>query len=105
MANVVPMISCSLSISLSLSLSLFLSLCVCVCVCVLQYIPPTAVNTTLRLKSLRDAMKQQNISAYIIPGTDAHLVVTLPLLMPLPTSVFIYPSLSAAPLLSSLQNI
>ncbi|KAL2077374.1 hypothetical protein ACEWY4_026878 [Coilia grayii] len=37
------------------------------------YLPPTAVNTKQRLAALRDVMKAQNISAYIIPGTDAHL--------------------------------
>uniref|UniRef100_A0A671W465 X-prolyl aminopeptidase (aminopeptidase P) 2, membrane-bound n=1 Tax=Sparus aurata TaxID=8175 RepID=A0A671W465_SPAAU len=47
--------------------------CVCVCVCVLQYLPSTAVNTTLRLQELRERMRPLNISAYIIPGTDAHL--------------------------------
>ncbi|XP_049898202.1 xaa-Pro aminopeptidase 2 [Epinephelus moara] len=37
------------------------------------YIPSTAVNTTLRLQELRERMFHLNISAYIIPGTDAHL--------------------------------
>ncbi|KAK5864595.1 hypothetical protein PBY51_015826 [Eleginops maclovinus] len=37
------------------------------------YHPSTAVNTTLRLQELREQMLLQNISAYIIPGTDAHL--------------------------------
>uniref|UniRef100_A0A672YGY3 X-prolyl aminopeptidase (aminopeptidase P) 2, membrane-bound n=1 Tax=Sphaeramia orbicularis TaxID=375764 RepID=A0A672YGY3_9TELE len=37
------------------------------------YIPSTAVNTTLRLQELREKMLPLNISAYIIPGTDAHL--------------------------------
>uniref|UniRef100_A0A8B9HN76 X-prolyl aminopeptidase (aminopeptidase P) 2, membrane-bound n=1 Tax=Astyanax mexicanus TaxID=7994 RepID=A0A8B9HN76_ASTMX len=37
-----------------------------------MYLPPTAVNTTLRLFQLRASMKP-NISAYIIPATDAHL--------------------------------
>lgn len=41
---------------------------------VLQYLPPTAVNTSLRLHHLRAAMTPLNISAYIIPATDAHLV-------------------------------
>lgn len=40
----------------------------------LQYLPPTATNTTRRLHELRAVMKTYNISAYIIPGTDAHLV-------------------------------
>uniref|UniRef100_A0A672T2Z9 Creatinase N-terminal domain-containing protein n=1 Tax=Sinocyclocheilus grahami TaxID=75366 RepID=A0A672T2Z9_SINGR len=39
----------------------------------LQYLPPTAVNTTLRLRDLRASMIPLNISAYIIPATDAHL--------------------------------
>ncbi|XP_030622899.1 xaa-Pro aminopeptidase 2-like [Chanos chanos] len=38
-----------------------------------QYHPPTAVNTTQRLRELRDVMRRVNISAYIIPHTDAHL--------------------------------
>jgi len=50
------------------------SVCVCVCVCVLQYLPSTAVNTTLQLQKLRERMLSLNIYAYIIPGTDAHLV-------------------------------
>uniref|UniRef100_A0A671MZ19 Xaa-Pro aminopeptidase 2-like n=1 Tax=Sinocyclocheilus anshuiensis TaxID=1608454 RepID=A0A671MZ19_9TELE len=37
------------------------------------YLPPTAVNTTLRLRDLRASMIPLNISAYIIPATDAHL--------------------------------
>ncbi|XP_031718382.1 xaa-Pro aminopeptidase 2 [Anarrhichthys ocellatus] len=37
------------------------------------YLPSTAVNTTLRLQNLRELMLPLNISAYIIPGTDAHL--------------------------------
>ncbi|XP_068571181.1 xaa-Pro aminopeptidase 2 isoform X1 [Cebidichthys violaceus] len=37
------------------------------------YLPSTAVNTTLRLQELRELMLPLNISAYIIPGTDAHL--------------------------------
>lgn len=37
------------------------------------YIPSTAVNSTLKLRDLRDKMRPLNISAYIIPGTDAHL--------------------------------
>ncbi|XP_062332994.1 xaa-Pro aminopeptidase 2 [Osmerus eperlanus] len=36
------------------------------------YLPPTAVNTSQILQALRAAMPL-NISAYIIPGTDAHL--------------------------------
>uniref|UniRef100_UPI0037E7BAA8 xaa-Pro aminopeptidase 2 n=1 Tax=Semicossyphus pulcher TaxID=241346 RepID=UPI0037E7BAA8 len=37
------------------------------------YLPSTAVNTTLQLQELRERMRPLNISAYIIPGTDAHL--------------------------------
>uniref|UniRef100_A0AAY5L7T7 X-prolyl aminopeptidase (aminopeptidase P) 2, membrane-bound n=1 Tax=Esox lucius TaxID=8010 RepID=A0AAY5L7T7_ESOLU len=37
------------------------------------YLPPTAVNTTQRLRALRETMSSLNVSAYIIPGTDAHL--------------------------------
>nr|XP_046263048.1 xaa-Pro aminopeptidase 2 [Scatophagus argus] len=37
------------------------------------YLPSTAVNTTLRLQDLRKGMLALKISAYIIPGTDAHL--------------------------------
>ncbi|KAM6999809.1 LOW QUALITY PROTEIN: xaa-Pro aminopeptidase 2 [Tautogolabrus adspersus] len=37
------------------------------------YLPSTAVNTTLQLQELRELMRPLNISAYIIPGTDAHL--------------------------------
>lgn len=40
----------------------------------LQYLPPTAINTTIRLHELRVIMRTHSISAYIIPGTDAHLV-------------------------------
>ncbi|KAJ8398010.1 hypothetical protein AAFF_G00433570 [Aldrovandia affinis] len=41
--------------------------------CSALYLPPTAVNTTLRLQALRRGMAPLNISAYIIPGSDAHL--------------------------------
>nr|XP_057931368.1 xaa-Pro aminopeptidase 2 isoform X1 [Doryrhamphus excisus] len=37
------------------------------------YLPSTAVNTSLRLQELREHMLSSNISAYIIPATDAHL--------------------------------
>lgn len=37
------------------------------------YIPSTAVNSTLQLRDLRIQMSAANISAFIIPGTDAHL--------------------------------
>lgn len=49
----------------------------CVCVCVLQHLPSTVVNTTVQLRELRERMLPWNISAYIIPGTDAHLVDVL----------------------------
>lgn len=48
----------------------------------LQYLPSTAVNTTVRLQELRALMSPLNISAYIIPGTDAHMVHLLYLLAP-----------------------
>lgn len=37
------------------------------------FLPSTAVNTTLQLQELRQQMLSLSISAYIIPGTDAHL--------------------------------
>ncbi|XP_052027456.1 xaa-Pro aminopeptidase 2 [Apodemus sylvaticus] len=37
------------------------------------YLPVTAVNTTLRLAALRQQMKTWNLTAYIIPDTDAHM--------------------------------
>ncbi|XP_054453748.1 xaa-Pro aminopeptidase 2 [Anoplopoma fimbria] len=37
------------------------------------YLPSTAVNTTDQLQKLREHMLPLNISAYIIPGTDAHM--------------------------------
>ncbi|XP_054648772.1 xaa-Pro aminopeptidase 2 [Dunckerocampus dactyliophorus] len=37
------------------------------------YLPSTAVNTSLRLQELREGMLSSNISAYIIPATDAHM--------------------------------
>uniref|UniRef100_A0A3P9LKD4 Xaa-Pro aminopeptidase 2 n=1 Tax=Oryzias latipes TaxID=8090 RepID=A0A3P9LKD4_ORYLA len=37
------------------------------------YLPSTAVNTSLQLQKLREQMQSFRISAYIIPGTDAHL--------------------------------
>ncbi|XP_068447841.1 xaa-Pro aminopeptidase 2 [Clinocottus analis] len=43
------------------------------CSLVPPYLPTTAVNTTLRLQDLREQMLPLKISAYIIPGTDAHL--------------------------------
>ncbi|XP_026991885.1 xaa-Pro aminopeptidase 2 [Tachysurus fulvidraco] len=43
------------------------------CSIVPPYLPPTAINTTRQLHDLRAVMKLNNISAYIIPGTDAHL--------------------------------
>ncbi|KAG7329147.1 hypothetical protein KOW79_007321 [Hemibagrus wyckioides] len=43
------------------------------CSLVPPYLPPTAINTTRQLQDLRAVMKLNNVSAYIIPGTDAHL--------------------------------
>uniref|UniRef100_A0A673WHY2 X-prolyl aminopeptidase (aminopeptidase P) 2, membrane-bound n=1 Tax=Salmo trutta TaxID=8032 RepID=A0A673WHY2_SALTR len=43
------------------------------CSAIPPYLPSTVVNTTLRLQALREAMSSFNVSAYIIPGTDAHL--------------------------------
>lgn len=37
------------------------------------YLPATAVNTTVRLAALRQQMQRRNLSAYIIPETDAHM--------------------------------
>ncbi|KAB0344928.1 hypothetical protein FD754_021854, partial [Muntiacus muntjak] len=37
------------------------------------YLPVTAVNTTARLTALRQQMYTQNLSAYIVPDTDAHM--------------------------------
>lgn len=36
-------------------------------------LPVTAVNTTMRLAALRQQMEKWNLSAYIIPDTDAHM--------------------------------
>ena len=54
---------------------------VCLCVCVswclpvtCQYLPVTVVNTTAQLTALRQQMHTQNLSAYIVPDTDAHMV-------------------------------
>ncbi|XP_039720880.1 xaa-Pro aminopeptidase 2 isoform X2 [Pteropus medius] len=38
-----------------------------------QYLPVTAVNTTEKLTALRQQMHTHNLSAYIIPDTDAHM--------------------------------
>ncbi|KAM6923381.1 xaa-Pro aminopeptidase 2 [Xenentodon cancila] len=43
------------------------------CSAIPPFLPSTAVNTTLQLQELRAQMPRLNISAYIIPGTDAHL--------------------------------
>ncbi|XP_030595469.1 xaa-Pro aminopeptidase 2 [Archocentrus centrarchus] len=43
------------------------------CSVIPPYLPSTAVNTSLQLKELREQMLAMNISAYVIPGTDAHL--------------------------------
>ncbi|CAH6779968.1 xaa-Pro aminopeptidase 2 [Phodopus roborovskii] len=37
------------------------------------HLPVTAVNTTIQLAALRQQMKAWNLSAYIIPDTDAHM--------------------------------
>ncbi|XP_077433855.1 xaa-Pro aminopeptidase 2 isoform X1 [Vanacampus margaritifer] len=37
------------------------------------YLPSTTVNSSLQLRELREHMLVSNISAYIIPGTDAHM--------------------------------
>ncbi|XP_006862897.1 PREDICTED: xaa-Pro aminopeptidase 2 [Chrysochloris asiatica] len=37
------------------------------------YLPVTAVNTTARLAALRQQMQAQNLAAYIVPDTDAHM--------------------------------
>ncbi|KAG8144505.1 putative Xaa-Pro aminopeptidase 2 protein [Naja naja] len=37
------------------------------------YLPPTVIVTSERLKTLREHMKTHNLSAYIVPNTDAHL--------------------------------
>ncbi|XP_059536078.1 xaa-Pro aminopeptidase 2 [Myotis daubentonii] len=38
-----------------------------------HYLPVTVVNTTVQLTALRQQMQTQNLSAYIIPNTDAHM--------------------------------
>ncbi|OBS79001.1 hypothetical protein A6R68_18611 [Neotoma lepida] len=38
-----------------------------------QHLPVTAVNTTMRLAALRQQMQAWNLTAYIIPDTDAHM--------------------------------
>ncbi|XP_061581646.1 xaa-Pro aminopeptidase 2 [Cololabis saira] len=43
------------------------------CSAIPPLLPSTAVDTRLRLQQLRERMPHLNISAYIIPGTDAHL--------------------------------
>lgn len=53
----------------------YVSLCVSWCLPVLcQYLPVTVVNTTEKLTALRQQMHTNNLSAYIIPNTDAHMV-------------------------------
>ncbi|OCT65972.1 hypothetical protein XELAEV_18042226mg [Xenopus laevis] len=37
------------------------------------YLPPTVKNTTRQLNELRQKMRENNIGAYIVPGTDRHL--------------------------------
>ena len=41
------------------------------------YLPPTAVNTSLRINDLRAEMLKNGFSAYIVPSTDPHLVTIL----------------------------
>lgn len=38
-----------------------------------HYLPVTVVNTTMQLTALRQQLQTQNLSAYIIPNTDAHM--------------------------------
>lgn len=70
----------------------------------LQYLPPTAVNTTLRLQQLRAAMTPLNISAYIIPATDAHLVKSV-LLSIILTFAFLTSHLSSLSIVFSFSVI
>ncbi|KAM9577460.1 xaa-Pro aminopeptidase 2 isoform 1-T1 [Trichechus inunguis] len=37
------------------------------------YLPVTAVNTTAQLAALRQQIQAQNLTAYIVPDTDAHM--------------------------------
>ncbi|XP_034969181.2 xaa-Pro aminopeptidase 2 isoform X1 [Zootoca vivipara] len=37
------------------------------------HLPPTVTNTSERLSTLRQHMQSRNLSAYIIPATDAHM--------------------------------
>ncbi|XP_074863802.1 xaa-Pro aminopeptidase 2 [Carettochelys insculpta] len=37
------------------------------------YLPPTVTDTRARLDALRQSMQTHNVSAYIIPATDAHM--------------------------------
>ena len=41
-----------------------------------QTVPPTRVNTTVRLEDLRREMTDNGIHAYIIPSEDAHQVTS-----------------------------
>ncbi|XP_061454319.1 xaa-Pro aminopeptidase 2 [Rhineura floridana] len=43
------------------------------CTSIPPYLPPTATNTSERLSALRLHMQSHNLSAYIIPTTDAHM--------------------------------
>ncbi|XP_060126226.1 xaa-Pro aminopeptidase 2 isoform X2 [Zootoca vivipara] len=38
-----------------------------------MHLPPTVTNTSERLSTLRQHMQSRNLSAYIIPATDAHM--------------------------------
>ncbi|XP_053129371.1 xaa-Pro aminopeptidase 2 isoform X2 [Hemicordylus capensis] len=44
-----------------------------ICTSVPPHLPPTATNTSERLSSLRLHMRTHNLSAYVIPSTDAHM--------------------------------
>nr|XP_060612311.1 xaa-Pro aminopeptidase 2 isoform X1 [Anolis sagrei ordinatus] len=43
------------------------------CTATPPYLPPTAIETSERLRVLRHHMQSHNLSAYIIPATDAHM--------------------------------
>ncbi|XP_042335028.1 xaa-Pro aminopeptidase 2 isoform X2 [Sceloporus undulatus] len=43
------------------------------CTATPPYLPPTVINTSERLSILRHHMQSYNLSAYIVPATDAHM--------------------------------
>ncbi|XP_054852958.1 xaa-Pro aminopeptidase 2 [Eublepharis macularius] len=43
------------------------------CTIMPPHLPPTVTNTSERLSTLRQLMRSHNITAYIIPSTDAHM--------------------------------